>query len=759
MDEVSATRATPGWLERFPALRGLGRARRRIPLVQQLAATECGPACLVMVLGYHGKRIGREELRDLLNAGRDGTTAHDLLNAARHLGLRGRGAKVELSGLRHLPQASILHWQFNHFVVLERVADAWVDIVDPGSGRRRVPMAEFSRSFTGVALLLEPSEHFQPSDGAERKRQTGTTPVLWESGAWGRILATSLFLQAMTLALPLLTGAVVDRVVPRGDRHMLLVLSVGLAGLALFHLVTSLIRAHLLLEMRTVADARMSLDFLEHLFRLPYAFFQRRSTGDLLMRLNSNVLIRQTLTSGALSGLLDGTLMLGYMALLFAASSAMGSLVLLFGALQVGVFVATRKARRDASAALVARQAESQGYQIEMLAGIETLKATGAEARAQEQWSHLFIEVLNASLVEGRLDAAVETASNTLRMAVPLVILSFGAYQVLDGALSLGTMLAVNTFAIGVFTPLSSLVSTAAQVQLLGTYMERIADVKDAPPEQALGQARRAQRLRGRVELDHVSFRYGPLEPVVVDDVSVEIAEGQLVAIVGRSGSGKSTLASLLLGLYAPTSGRVLYDEINLCDLELQSVRQQLGIVTQRAYLFGSSIRANIALSDPELSLDAVVEAAKLAQIHDEIEQMPMGYETALIDGGGSLSGGQRQRIALARALVRRPSILLLDEATSALDAITERKVQLALETQRCTRIVIAHRLSTVLRADCILVMERGRLVQRGKHEELLRERGVYAELVQNQLGQEPDGDRPAGTPGRLSAAPGTAPT
>ncbi len=725
-----------GLLDRFPALRRLGRVDRHIPVIQQLSATECGPTCLAMVLGYYGKTMSREELRDVLTTGRDGSSARDLLNAARFLGLRGRGVKVELSSLKHLPRASILHWEFNHFVVFDALTADGVDIVDPNHGRRHVAIEELNRAFTGVALVLEPSEHFQPTRAREKARHGKMTAALRVSGSWGRIFTMSFFLQALAMVLPMLMGLVVDRVVPRADRHMLFVVMAGLGAVVVFQLLASLIRAHLLLEMRTLADARMSFDFLEHLIGLPYGFFQRRSTGDLLMRLNSNVLIRQTLTSGVLSSVLDGALMLVYFGLLFVASASTGLLVLFFGILQVLIFLATSRMRRNANALSVAQQARAQSYQVEMFAGIETLKATGAEARAQEHWSNLFVDVLNATIDEGRLNAVVEALGATLRMAAPLAILSFGAHQVVEGELSLGTMLAVNTFAVGVFTPLSNLVSTAVQLQLLETYFERIADVRETPLEQAPGQTRLAPKLTGRIDIDHVSFRYGPLEPLVVDDVSLVIEPGQLVAIVGRSGSGKSTLASLLVGLYSPTSGRILYDGTNLSDLEFRSVRRQLGIVTQRAYLFGSSIRANITLSDPDIPFDDVVEVAKQAQIHDEIIQMPMGYETLLIDGGGSISGGQRQRIALARALVRRPAILLLDEATSALDAISERRVQAALDGLECTRIVIAHRLSTVIRADVILVMDRGRLVERGSHEELIARGGIYTELVAGQLEQ-----------------------
>jgi ATP-binding cassette subfamily B protein len=732
-------------LERFPALERLGplSSRRRIPFIRQQTPSECGLACLEMVLAYYGKRVPRIEMRKVLRSGRDGNSARDLLNCARYFGLQGRGVRIHIDALEHLEPGAILHWGFDHFVVFEQLVDGGAVILDPALGKRRVPREEIDKNLTGVALLLTPSETFERSGSGADRKGSFLRNHLVRSGEWARIFVTSVFLQILTLALPILTGAIVDRVVPRGDRRLLLVFSVGMGAIVVFHFLSSLIRTHLLVQMRTIFDVRTTLGFLAHLMALPYSFFQSRSTGDLNMRLNSNATIREILTSSAISGILDGALMTIYLVLLFAMSPTMGGLVLLLGGLHVGIFLLTREKRRQNNILTLSKQVRAQSYQVEMLTGIETLKAMGGEQRAEEQWSNLFIDVLNALLAASRLSAVLDALSSTLRLGAPLVILGVGALKVLDGDMSLGTMLALNTFAIGVFSPLSSLVATGVQLEVLKTHVDRVSDVLDTDVEQDPRKVRAAGALRGRIEVDNVTFRYGPLDPEVVKGVCVTIEPGQFVAIVGRSGSGKSTLASLLVGLYPPTSGRIVYDGTNLTELDLRSVRRQVGIVTQRAYVFGGTIRANIALADPDLPSEAIVDAARTAQFHDEVTQMPMGYDTRLMQGGASLSGGQRQRLVLARALSRKPAILLLDEATSALDVITERKVQRALARLACTRIVIAHRLSTVQDADSILVMDAGQIVEQGTHEELLARNGLYTKLVKTQIAASMEGAGP----------------
>jgi len=558
------------------------------------------------------------------------------------------------------------------------------------------------------------------------------------SSGIGKVLATSVVVRLMALAVPILTGVIVDQIVPAGDDRLLTIVAAVMAALICYSALATFLRAHLLLRLRSRLDVEMTLGFLEHLVDLPYAFFLKRSSGDLMMRLRSNATVREILTSGTIAALLDGVLATAYLVVIFALSPQLGFLVVALGAAQVVVLLSARRRNQHLMGEALATEARSQSYAYEMFSAVETLKAAGAERRAVSHWTNLFVAELNVSLRRGRLSAAVETALHGLSLLSPIAVLLYGAYLVGSGQLSLGTMLALAALSTAFLEPLGVLVETVLQIQLLGSYLARLDDVFNTPPETAGRDLRHAPQLTGALRADGLTFRYTPHGPPAIDGVDLDVQPGKVLAVVGRSGSGKSTLGRLLLGLYAPDAGRVLLDGIDLATMHPRSVRSQIGVVTQDPYIFGLSIRDNLSLGDPNLPLERLEAAAEQAGIAEDIHAMPMGWDTPLVDAGASLSGGQRQRLALARALATRPRLLLLDEATSNLDTVTEAKVHANIARLGCTVVLVAHRLATVVDADCIVVMDAGRVVEVGRHRDLIAAGDHYAQLVAGQLVVEP---------------------
>lgn len=741
-----------------------------MPVILQASQVECGIACLAMILNFHGRQTTLAECRKYIVAGRDGTKASTIAKVAQELGLNVKAYSIEPEQFKFIQLPAIVHWQFNHYLVVENWSSKKVTIVDPAAGRKQLTAAEFEDGFTGVALTFQ--------TGMQFKRQlepvTNGIPAPWRTylgymfSAPGAVkvlmqaIGASLLLQLLGLALPVLTKIIVDQVLPFHITNIMTVLGMGIAILMLMQTVTSYLRAVLLIYLQARLDLRLMLGMFEHLLTLPYAFFQQRTRGDILSRLNSNTFLREALTNQVLSAVLDGGFVVVYLIILLTLSPSFTLLVLGVGMLQLLLLLGTARRVHNLLQRTIQAQAVSQSYMVEALSGIATLKASGAEDRALDHWSDLFLDQLNLFGQKEHLTAVINTLINTLNTAAPLLLLWAGAKSVLDGSVSLGTMLAINALAIAFLRPLASLVITAQQVQQGLVYITRVTDIISSEPEQNIQTVRPAARLDGRIELRNVTFQYGPQAPTVLRKISLTIEPGQKVALVGPTGSGKTTLGMLLLALYVPTTGEILYDNALLSHLNYRTLRSQFGVVLQEPFVFSGSIRQNIAFNNPSLSLAQIVRTAQMASIHDEIIQMPMHYETVLAEAGASLSGGQRQRLALARALANEPAILLLDEATSHLDVETENLIEQNLGQLRCTRIVIAHRLSTIRDADCIYVLNQGRIVEQGTHAELVTLNGHYADLIRAQLesgihtplktnGSRPDLRR---NPTRLPATP-----
>ena len=716
--------------ERLPALGRLGKSAE-IPYIAQLEWSDCGAACLAMVLHFHGKQVELADIRNGLSVSRDGVTARALVEGATRFGLIATGVRADLDQLAVLPRGSILHWEFNHFVVFDRMLGGGrVLIVDPAAGPREIGLDELGRKFTGVAIQFAPNAAFTKLKSKNPAARPYLRELFAESHLMWRVIACSLVLRIIALVIPLMTGMIVDRVVPRSDYTMLLITICAIAGLVLFQAISSLIRSNLLIHLRTVLDGRMTLGFLDHMVALPIGFFQKRSVGDLLLRVGSNSQMREIVTSQTLSAIIDGAFVLLYAFVILFTNVTLGVVAILMALLPPAVYRAARAQNMRLTTEDLQAQAKSQSYLAEILGGMETLKTAGAETGAVERWAGLYADVMNVSVRKGRLNAKIDAIRGSIAQLAPMVIMGIGAHAVMKAQMSVGTMLAMTSLAMSLFGPLAQLIESLLNMQLLNGYAARVEDVMKTPVEQNREKVAQPPRLRGDIALKGVGFHYAADRPAVLSNIDLTIPAGAKVALVGPSGSGKSTLLNLLAGTLVPTVGQVSYDRHDLHTMDLKAVRQQIGIVPQNPFIFGSSVRENIAITAPDASLDRVRQAATMAAMHEDISAMPLGYDTPISDGGSSLSGGQRQRIAIARACLREPRVLLFDEATSALDPATEARVVGNVRRLGCTQVTVAHRLSTIQSYDLIVVMDQGRIVETGTHAQLVAKQGLYSRLV-----------------------------
>ncbi len=710
-------------------LQSVGQPRRgKLRLVEQMTSTECGPACLAMVLGMYGRHVSVDEVRQGFGGGTRGVDAREILEVARRFGLRGRAYRVDPDELSKLDPGAILHWNFDHYVVFKAKHDGYIEILDPADGVRRVPLGEVNDALTGIALSFEPLETFQPA-AARSRFPLARYLVLLRTHR--RILLNaiiiSIFVQALGFGPPLALALSVEDLIPRGDGSGLLLVTGAVFIVGLCRSVCLFVRGRTLLGLSVRLEASLRSAFVDHLAGLPYAFIGARSTGDLMQRVNSMTALRNLLSSAALSTVLDAGVALAFLAALIVIEPSLALAAVGLAGLNVLLVAVTSRRRERLMTEKLLAEAECQGKQVELLGGIETLKTMGRETTLLEQWGKTLVHQLDRDLSLGLFDAALGALRDLLDLAVPALLIGIAGVRAAQGELSLGTLFALGAILPGFITPVTSLVSTVESLVVLQSVARRLNDVFDESSEAELAGDDRPT-ITGLVEFDDFSFSYDGSTPTL-RAIDLKIAAGQSVGIVGPSGCGKSTLAKCIVGLYSATEGCLRIDGAPLSTLDLAHYRRQVGFVGQSPRLFSGSIRSNIAMgAESSRSVD-VERWARIAGIHDDIRDFSMGYETPVQEWGNSLSGGQRQRLAIARAIASRPPLLILDEATSALDSETEQRVHQSLDSVSGTKVIIAHRLSTIRNTDTIIVMDAGRIVQRGTHDQLVAIPGLYRRL------------------------------
>lgn len=710
---------------------------RRSPTVLQMEAVECGAAALAIVLAHYGRWVPLEELRVACGVSRDGSKASNVVKAARTYGLAAKGFKKEPQGLRSLRLPAILHWNFNHFVVLDGFRKGWALLNDPGTGPREVTEQELDEAFTGVVLTFEPGPEFERKGESPR-----LIPALRRRLAGSRVALAFVFLVGLALALPSLVVPVfskvfVDSVLLESRRDWLppLLLGLGLAGL-LMGLLTWIQQVYLLrLETRMAVGS--SSRFLWHVLRLPTEFFSQRFAGDISSRVSINDRVAQLLSRDLATNALGAVMIAFFAAVLFQYDAVLTLMGIAVVSLNVAALRYVSRRRVDGNRRLVQDQGKLLGTAIGGLQTIETLKATGGESDLFARWAGYQAKVVNGQQELERYTQILDTIPPLLSAVNTALILGIGGLRVINGSLSLGGLVAFQLLMAAFIAPVNRLVSLGGKLQTVEGDMNRLDDVLRYRLDPAAGSGSgelppvgEPVRLDGFLELRGVSFGYSRLDPPLIESFNLTLKPGSRVALVGGSGSGKSTLSRLVTGLYEPWSGEILLDGRRRSEIPPAVLTGSLAAVDQNVFLFEGTVRENLTLWDATVPLPEVVAAAKDACIHDDVAARPGGYDSPVDEGGANWSGGQRQRLEIARALVARPSIMVLDEATSALDPTTESRIDESLRRRGCTCLIIAHRLSTIRDADEIIVLEKGKVVQRGTHDELKGVDGPYARLI-----------------------------
>ncbi|WLI90245.1 peptidase domain-containing ABC transporter [Massilia sp. R2A-15] len=685
---------------------------QRVPVLMQTEAAECSLACIAMVASYHGHETDVAEMRKRYPVSLKGATVAHIAEVTDQMGMACRPLQLELAELSQLQLPAILHWNLNHFVVLHTLTGGWAYIHDPAIGALKLRLKTVSDHFTGIAIELEPGMAFRrkaPPPAIELKALIGKVVGLKRGLA--QLLGLALVIEVLALALPILTQWITDEAIVGGDRDLLTVLGFGMVAIGLSTAVIGAVRSYIGMYISARFNMQWMSNVMGRMMKLPVEYFERRHVGDIVSRFGAVKSIEHGLTNAAIEAALDGLLAIGTLVMMVLYAPALAGVtvgaVSLYGTLRWLRY----SAERTAATGMIAKQAKEQTFFLETVRGVRTIKMCNRERERRTAWLNLWVDATNAGLVMQKLSLLFGTSWSFISSVERAFVFWLGAVAVIDHRMSLGMLFAFLSYKEQFAGRINRLIDSVVEFKMLGISAERLADIVLTAPEERNIAHRREPSDDLTLALEDVSFRYAADDALLLNGATLKVKPGECVAIIGPSGCGKTTYLKLILGILKPEKGKIHLGGLSVAQLGLQNYRNVVATVMQDDHLFAGSVYDNIAFLDPKPDTEWLHACARSACIHDEIVQMPMGYQTLVGDMGSVLSGGQKQRVLLARALYRRPKILLLDEATSQLDVGNEAMIGEAIAALDITRIMIAHRPQTIAIADRIVRLEQGKFV------------------------------------------------